>query len=235
MDQNTIQKFESLETSLASRLNQITQKLENKHQSTSKQINKSDIKDITIIINQITKEIALMKDLAIQTTEHSQNQDLISQLKNIISSNKCNPSVPSYAQVVRNSDSLNHQIQQQQRITEEKTIVISANPDQSPANILLHVNNAIKNARSNDRSFKINKIIKSKNGAVVKLPPEENIDLLIEDLKDYDQLNNVAAIYKPTPLDPTIVLKSIAKITNINELPEILCKMNPQLQGCEKR
>ncbi|OTF80426.1 hypothetical protein BLA29_011378, partial [Euroglyphus maynei] len=73
------------------------------------------------------------------------------------------------------------------------------------------------------------------NGAVVKLPPEENIDLLIEDLKDYDQLNNVAAIYKPTPLDPTIVLKSVAKITNINELPEILCKMNPQLQGCEKK
>ncbi|XP_075681089.1 uncharacterized protein LOC142646342 [Dermatophagoides pteronyssinus] len=234
MCDNILQKLDDLETSLSSRLQQITQKLKDKYNSTSKQINKSDIKDISTIIQLITCEIATMKEVAVQNQLNDTNQQLMTELTNIISTNKTRQQ-PSFAQIVKNTDHLNQQIHQKQKGIEEKTIIISANDDQSPTNILIQTNNAIKHTRNENRPFKINKIIKSKNGAIIKLPPEEDIDQLIKDFKEFDQLNNIASIYQPTPLDPTVVLKAISKITNIKELPEIICNMNPQLNGCEKK
>ena len=226
-------KLDELESSISSRLNQIMQKLENKHTSTNRQINKSDIKELSSIINQITKEVSTLKEL--KTQQHDYQNDLISQLKSIIDTNKTSLPPPSFAQIVKTTASLDHQIQNKQQGIDEKTIIITAKTDQSPANVLLQVNNTIKDIRNNDQPFKINKIIKSKSGVIMKFPSDENIDQLIEEFQKYDQLNEIATIYKPSPLDPTIVLKSISKITNITEIPTLLCKMNPQLVGCEKK
>ncbi|UYV61485.1 hypothetical protein LAZ67_1005026 [Cordylochernes scorpioides] len=65
--------------------------------------------------------------------------------------------------------------------------------------------------------------------------PGENLNTLIEEFKKIDEVNQKALIYAPKPLDPTIVLKSITKSTDIKELPSILCKMNPELEGREKK
>ncbi|KAI2800448.1 hypothetical protein BLOT_012954 [Blomia tropicalis] len=50
-----------------------------------------------------------------------------------------------------------------------------------------------------------------------------------------DRLDNIANIYVPKPRDPTILLKSVSKLTSLNELSAIICKMNPELSGYENK
>ncbi|UYV63886.1 hypothetical protein LAZ67_2005887 [Cordylochernes scorpioides] len=97
------------------------------------------------------------------------------------------------------------------------------------------VNNGIEKMRNEISKVKINKIIKSKSGVILKVDSGENLNILIEEFKKIDEVNQKALIYAPKPLDPTIVLKSITKSTDIKELPSILCNMNPELEGREKK
>lgn len=213
-------------------LDQAIKYIENKYSSSNKQINKNDIKELSTIINQAKQGIATISELAKQNLI----DNFANSFNNIPTMTSSKNAASSYAQVASGQEPLHQYIErkQQQNIT-ESTIIISAKDNHSPTDVVMNVNNGIKGFRDRNLKFKINKVIKSKRGTIIKLPKEENIDQLIEEFKKIDQINNSANIYVPTPRDPTIVLKSINKLTCLTDLPIILCSMNSQLSGFENK
>ncbi|KAI2797183.1 hypothetical protein BLOT_011161 [Blomia tropicalis] len=101
------------------------------------------------------------------------------------------------------------------------------------AEVVLQVNETIKKLRENGCKTKINNIYKTKKGAIIKVPNEENINTLMNQFKNNGSLSNISKIYTPTPLDPTIVLKSVNKSTDLSSLNSVLCDMNQELADCK--
>ncbi|KAI2801955.1 hypothetical protein BLOT_009776 [Blomia tropicalis] len=186
-------------------LNNLVDNLNNKYTSSTKQLNKNDLKDISAIVKQVKECISTIKML-------SNNQlisNILSKIDNIPSNTQ--PSQSSYAQVTTGQEPLHQYIERKKEISNEHTLIVSAKDNNSPVEVVLQVNNSIKHLRSENKSLKINKVIKSKKGVIIKTPNKEDIDLLMEDLN------------------------SVSKLTNISELPKILCDMNAPLEGMEKK
>lgn len=210
-------------------LNNLVDILNNKYTSSTKQLNKNDLKDISAIVKQVKECISTIKML-------SNNQlisNILSKIDNIPSNTQ--PSQSSYAQVTTGQEPLHQYIERKKEISNEHTLIVSAKDNNSPVEVVLQVNNSIKHLRSENKSLKINKVIKSKKGVIIKTPNKEDIDLLMEEFELYDKLSSISSIYVPKPRDPTIVLKAVSKLTNISELPKILCDMNAPLEGMEKK
>ncbi|UYV84556.1 K02A2.6-like [Cordylochernes scorpioides] len=68
-------------------------------------------------------------------------------------------------------------------------------------------------------------------GTILKSPNEQDIDQLIESFSKIDELNQTCKIYKPNQRDPTIVIKNVNKSTDISDLTNIICEMNPELNN----
>ncbi|UYV63860.1 hypothetical protein LAZ67_2005843 [Cordylochernes scorpioides] len=93
------------------------------------------------------------------------------------------------------------------------------------------VNEGIKFLRQEGNKTIINRIINTRKGTILKLPNDQNIDQLIASFKKHDEINQISKINKPKLRDPTILVKSINKITDITNLVSIICEMNPELAG----
>ena len=120
------------------------------------------------------------------------------------------------------------------RKVEESTVIIKATSPAQTNKVQNLVYNEVKTMRSKKmKQIKINAIIRTKTGAVVKVPKEEDFDELIARFKANDELNASSSVYKSKDLQPTGVLKGISKLTDYTELPSILSKMNPSLSGQE--
>lgn len=116
---------------------------------------------------------------------------------------------------------------------EEKTTIITAKDGNSVESVQTEVFEKLRNNRlSNNKKFKINKIIKSKKGIIIKSPPTENIDELIEFFQK-ENFSEKANIFKPKLLDPVITLKKVSKLTDHTNISTILTKMNQELIGKE--
>jgi len=124
--------------------------------------------------------------------------------------------------------------QTKQKEAPEQTLIIKAKPNANKDTVANIVFTSIDNIRKTKKNIKINKIIRSKTGAIIKTPTTTNIDELIEQFKAQDQLSAIAQVYKPKYLDPLIVLKSISKQQDITTISKDLCDINPQLDGLAK-
>lgn len=139
----------------------------------------------------------------------------------------------TYAEVTSTkNDAINN------NITQEHTIIFRSRDKIDPKDIPSKVFNAIdimrKDKNGSKKNIKINKVIRSKTGAILKIPNEENVDALIAYFKGLDSLNKCAEIYPPKMHDPVIVLKNINKIHYIKDIPKNLCDINQQLEGLDK-
>lgn len=210
---------------------QISDYIKNKHSSTNRSLNQNDIATLLGFITQLDQLMVTMGDIALVGS--SINQSISEQIKESI--NNVDQNRPTFAQVVREKESFDKFVQRKQEQTQENTIVLSAKTNCSPVDVLKEVNNCIKGMRDNNSKVKINRIIKSKTGAVIKTDPKENIDTLIARFRSSDKLDKCARIFTPTQLDPTIVLKGVDKLTEYKDLPSILCNMNYELTGREKK
>ncbi|UYV61384.1 hypothetical protein LAZ67_1004682 [Cordylochernes scorpioides] len=135
----------------------------------------------------------------------------------------------SYAEVAKNKDYLLTQKVRQN--TKEQTIIITANENQAISQVQQKVNEGIKFLRQEGNNTRINRIINTRKGTILKLPNDQNIDQLIENFKKLDKINQISKIYKPKLRDPTILVKLISKITDLTNLVTIICEMNPELAG----
>ncbi|UYV63201.1 hypothetical protein LAZ67_2003420 [Cordylochernes scorpioides] len=212
---------------------QIADTLKSKYSSTNKSINQNDLTIVQGLLKQLNILMDTMGDIAVI------NGSICDRLGNLDESiQKISPSSQfynrSYAQATRVTSEDDKIVMQNQNVT-DKTIIFKSKLNVSPAEVLGEVNNGIKKMRNDRSKVKINKIIKSKSGVILKVDSGENLKTLIEEFKKIDEANQKALIYAPKQLDSTIVLKSITKSTDIKELPSILCNMNPELEGREKK
>jgi len=115
----------------------------------------------------------------------------------------------------------------------EQTIIIKAISPINSTEVQCEAYDHIKTMQNSSNKFKINKIIKTKTGMLIKTPMNENIDQLIEEFKANDKINHTSYIYKSKMLDPTIVLKKVNKLTDPTSINKIICSMNNQLENCE--
>lgn len=118
---------------------------------------------------------------------------------------------------------------------EESTIVIKAKSSTQVKESQNCVYDEVMDIRKKKKNVKINKIIRTRTGAIVKLPKSEDIDSLIKEFIKSDKLKNVSEVYKGKALSPTVVLKGVNKQTDYTKLPAILCQMNPSLAGKEAK
>ncbi|UYV71447.1 hypothetical protein LAZ67_8003251 [Cordylochernes scorpioides] len=137
----------------------------------------------------------------------------------------------TYADMVKNK--IGKSIQKDGYINEEKTLIISANNNLNVSGIHQLVSEKIKLLRQEGNKAKITNIINTKNGTIIKSPNEEDIDQLLESFKNTDEINKISKVYKPKLRDPNILIKSVNKITDITNLPTILCNMNPELDNLQ--
>ena len=209
-----LQRIEKLKTKHKDCAAKALSLLQNKQASTSKALNLNDITSLNFSLSQLNHFIGAMGDLALLNA--SVSDQINDAFNNVTKSNP--PSAPSFAQIVKDTESLDNFIQRKQKESEDKTIIVMAKPDISPADVLSEVNNRIKDLRNNNSKIKINKLIKSKTGAIIKLNPKEDIESLINEFKKYDSLNQRAQVFAPKALEPTIVIKSISKLTDYKNL-----------------
>ena len=130
----------------------------------------------------------------------------------------------SYAQALKNKP----------EAAPEHTIIIKAKQNKDVAAVANEVYESIKSIHKTTKNVMINKVIKSKTGAIIKTPQTTNIDELINFFKKQDKLKNSAQVYKPKYLDPLIILKNVQKIQDLVTIPTDLCQINPQLEGMER-
>lgn len=115
----------------------------------------------------------------------------------------------------------------------EFTLFVNANEGVSSNDINGKVNQAIKDLRKVKPCLKINKIIRSAKGNIIKMPNSNDLDVLIDHFRKIDQFNSMATVFIPKPRDPTIVLKKVNKFTQSKDIPSILSNVNEQLSGLE--
>ena len=111
----------------------------------------------------------------------------------------------------------------------EKEIIIKAVDGKDVKDLQKDAADAIKALNMSKQEYKINKIIKSKTGIIIKRSHNTNTNEMIGSLMKIDKLKENAKIYKPTKLDPTIVFKNVSKYTIPTELHNIICKKNAEL------
>lgn len=237
MDEDILQKVSELKSNASALLNQVTEYLENKQKSTNKQISNKNISEIKNFLDQASKNFETAVNLVIDCK--SNNELLVEKIENALSNANTNiqpRSVPSFAQIIKHQTT-KQQILRSQNNNSEETILVSAKPNCSPVSVALQTAEAIKSIRSKRKSLKINKLIKTNKGAVIKIPREEDIDNLINEFQHIDSLTVQASIYKPKKLDPVVVLKAVSKQTPIAEIPKLICdpNLNPHLAGCENK
>ena len=237
MDQEVLDKISDLKLNASSQITKITEYLDNKVKSTNKQLCNKNIVEITKFLNQVTENFNAAIDLAI---EHKSSNDLlVEKIENALShaqNSSHMARIPNFAQIVQNQSSQQNLIVNQNN-NQEETILITAKQNCSPVTVALQSAEAIKAIRSKKKTLKINKLIKTNKGAILKIPRDEDIDNLINEFNQIDNLTEHATIYKPKKLDPIVVLKSVSKQTNTDNLPKLICdaNLNPLLAGCEKK
>ncbi|KAI2808434.1 hypothetical protein BLOT_006376 [Blomia tropicalis] len=214
------------------RLDHIAEYFVNKSQ---KNITKSDLSFLQSSISQVKENVSVLCDVISMLKNYESNMDSkLTDLREIISNTKAQPiSTKTYSQIVAGSEPINQYVERKQQQNNEHTLIISAMDDKSPAEVVLQVNETIKKLRENGCKTKINNIYKTKKGAIIKVPNEENINTLMNQLKNNGSLSKISKIYTPTPLDPTIVLKSVNKSTDLSNLNSVLCDMNQELADCK--
>ncbi|KAH9389365.1 hypothetical protein TYRP_023400 [Tyrophagus putrescentiae] len=93
---------------------------------------------------------------------------------------------------------------------EENTMIIKATSPAQVQEVQNLVLDGVKKMRNGkEKQIKINTIIRTRTGAVVKVPKEENLDDLISHFKAIDKLKGNSTIYKRKDLQPTGVLKGV--------------------------
>lgn len=117
----------------------------------------------------------------------------------------------------------------------EKTLVIKARQNCDPKTVANQVFEGVNIIRKTTPNIKINKIIRSKSGAIIKAPMETNIDEMISMFKEQDKLAKIATVYKPKFLDPLIILKNINKEQDVTKIPKDLCNINEQFAGLDSQ
>ncbi|KAI2796129.1 hypothetical protein BLOT_016050 [Blomia tropicalis] len=214
------------------RLDHIAEYFVNKSQ---KNITKSDLSFLQSSISQVKENVSVLCDVISMLKNYESNMDSkLTDLREIISNTKAQPiSTKTYSQIVAGSEPINQYVERKQQQNNEHTLIISAMDDKSPVEVVLQVNETIKKLRENGCKTKINNIYKTKKGAIIKVPNEENINTLMNQLKNNGSLSKISKIYTPTPLDPTIVLKSVNKSTDLSNLNSVLCDMNQELADCK--
>ena len=118
-------------------------------------------------------------------------------------------------------------------LNNELTLVIKAKQGTSIADINSKVNQELHEIRKKKPNLKINKILRNAKGNVFKLPNTDDLDTLINHFKTIDQLTQIADVYVPKPLGPTIVLRKVSKLTKYDDIPSILANVNDQLNNLQ--
>ena len=198
----------------------------------SKQMMKQDDKDsVKALAKNVAEKVDQLAKCVDNVSINSLSKMLDQKLANICNTQTMNaiPQPVSYAAAVK----LPVKTVIEKKIEEDTMIIKAASPAQ-----VLEVQNlvfdGVKKMRSGkEKQIKINTIIRTKTGAVVKVPKEENLDDLISHFKAIDKLKANSTIYRRKDLQPTGVLKGVSKLTDYTELPSILCKMNRSLQGLQ--
>lgn len=134
---------------------------------------------------------------------------------------------PTFAQAASNNNNKNNI----DKKIEENTIIIKSNSKPDTNNLQNTVFDEIKKMRTTKNNSKVNKIIRTKTGVIVKVPVEEDIDKLIEDFKKLDNINSKAQVFKAKPLDPTVILNRVSKMTDYASLPNTIALLNPELNN----
>nr|XP_027201526.1 uncharacterized protein LOC113795536 [Dermatophagoides pteronyssinus] len=191
--------------------------------SLKRPINNNEFKTVEMIFEQITTFSTIIKE----------NANLISMdnLNKKFEEVKTFPqSTPSFADIVKLEQKV---ISNKSSGPVEKTLIISAKENTNILDLQQQVHGHIRAMRSNKNKTKINKIIKSRNGIIIKTPSTNDLDILIAEFQKQDIINNNAKIYQAKAFDPTIVLKKVDKMTDHDNISQILCEMNPELEGCQ--
>ena len=124
-----------------------------------KAINQTNLGMLQAHLTQLNLLLQSMSDIALASLSISgQVKDSIDKTINANSQR-----IMSYANVVKASEYLEQHIERKQRESENKTIIFKVKPNVSPADVLIEVNNRIKEMRSNNSKVMINKVIKSGN------------------------------------------------------------------------
>lgn len=237
MDTGTSDQIEDLKNLAIVQLNDVVNFLIAKVNSTNKQISKSNVTDIQIKIEQAKRDFTNAINVAVEYKTN--NDSLVEKIENLLNNvdkkmAKTLPQAPpSFANIVKSQPA---EKLIRNKVSEE-TILFTSKPETNSANIVPQVYRAIQTIRLTNEQLKINKIIPTRKGLILKVPADEDIDSLITQFKNYDSLNDAVTIYQPKKLDPTIVLKNVSKLTDINELPQLICNtnLNPLLEDCQNK
>lgn len=144
--------------------------------------------------------------------------------------NKLNAPVPYNLAASKNSYQPPNELKQK---SNDLALFIKAKNESANVEINSKVNFAISEVRKNKPHLKINKIIRNNKGNIIKIPHTSDLNILINYFKSQDHINQIADVYVPKPLDPTIVLKKVSKFTRKEDLPNILANINEQLKDLQ--
>lgn len=176
-------------------------------------------------------------ELMLKTKSSTSIDDLMDSIKELkakiesssSSTQNQHPIIASYADAIINKQpNINKGMK-------ENTIVFKAKPQMDANDVQNTIIEAVQDLRNKQVKSKVNKIIRTKTGVIIKTPATENIDELIEKFQAMDKLSNISSIYKAKPLDPTIILNKVSKLTDLVKLPLTLCSLNSELSGMEEQ
>lgn len=233
MDEDTINQIMAAKKLTLAELDNVIVTLTTKTSSSNKQLSNLFITgSIQPIINKIAEQINSLIEMALNAK--TKNDNLIEKIENAISKSTNYIVPPTYAQIAKPQP-----IKQRSPLIQENpedTIMITAINNTNPNLISIKTHEAIDKIRITNKKLKINKIIKTSKGAIIKVPTSENTDQIISNLNESD-IKNIAKIQKSKKLDPIIVLKSISKSIDLQHLPSIICnpELNPSLENCENK
>ncbi len=198
----------------------------------SKQMMKQDDKDnVKALAKSVAEKVDQLAKCVDSVSISTLSKMLDQKLANISSTQTMSvpPQPVSYAAAVK----LPVKTVIEKKIEEDTMIIKAASPAQVQEVQNLVLDGVKKMRNGKEKQIKINTIIRTKTGAVVKVPKEENLDDLISHFKAIDKLKENSTIYRRKDLQPTGVLRGVSKLTDYTDLPSILCKMNTSLKGLQ--
>ncbi|UYV72275.1 K02A2.6-like [Cordylochernes scorpioides] len=84
----------------------------------------------------------------------------------------------------------------------------------------------IRVLREENKRVRVNKIINTRTS----ISDEKESNFLKDELCKSTQLTNICKTFIPTKRDPTIMVKNVSKITEVNSFEETICQMNDELK-----
>ncbi|KAI2802372.1 hypothetical protein BLOT_009818 [Blomia tropicalis] len=199
--------------------------------ATKKALNNTNVNEIISINKQIQLKLTILCESINDTINDTVYNNLEQILDKKLNNFKTTPQ----------NNSLNFRQATQPQTTiinrkeEEKTLIIKAKSNNNTTSVQNSVLDTIKKLRTIHKNVKINNIVKTHTGVVIKTPKNEDIDSLIAEFAKGDYLSSNANIYKAKQLDPVIVLKKVNKITNPNDIPDIISNMNDTLNNMKEQ